>query len=327
MIENTDSGLGKRAYKNHTLCGTIDILSPHFDSSGIIITKVPTIKTYGYRNPTRCDDYGFGVITTPSAADTPSFATEHILEFQLIKIFFTQMDEDDGNIYNDPGEDETGKVRLCDVLTRYWANAKIKFRSDAAIDMIPINIVGQAFPGHEGTHNPYEGEFVLLDGEVNKAKEGMWGESLINRDDTIMGYIHQEPLKAVKRLKDVLTAYRYHQDATISDNLKKQSQRVSEALDKMDRIELPKLNYKGQKVKPYKTLGFKKRWDEWIKSRAERANKRTMMYLDQYIEQMQGYANSQEDRFEPNLQSLANSVRALKAELAKVHQDEWKIPF
>ena len=49
----------------------------------------------------------------------------------------------------------------------------------------------------------------------------MWANVEINVDDVMVGYIQQDPLKAVKNVKDVLMAYKYHQQPDICNMLAK----------------------------------------------------------------------------------------------------------
>lgn len=96
------------------------------------------------------------------------FATEHILEFQLIKHFFDEMQEKKGAVYDNPKRGGKAKVGLCSYMQGYWNNAQ--FSMDSSGPRRPMDFVGQVFPGMD---NQYVSEFVILDSGINAAKEGV----------------------------------------------------------------------------------------------------------------------------------------------------------
>ena len=288
--------------------------------------------TYGFKDRGNCDDHRFGVIAKPQ--ETPDYATEHILEFQLVKRFITEINPKDGPKYPSPLEGVTGKVDLCEVLRRYWGNDRLTLSLDGSVEFTPMGLVAQAFPGQK---NPYEGEFVLLERGINKAKEGvsdakahvlgrsltlfqMWGTHEINADSTMQGYISKDPLKAMKNLRDVVAAYRYHQDATINDNLKKQSQRIADMFDRLDSRELPGKDFKPWGLNPYKKVGLKSKWESWMRGRAELAERKAVVYLDRYTKDLANAASGLGPKF-------VQSVAILQTQVNDIHQNPWKNPF
>lgn len=152
----------KRAEKKISFCpGKMEVVSPKYDSSGEIVQKQRSIKTYGYKNPENCDDYDFGLVDTPT--DTSKYATEHILEFQLLKIFLEAKSEKDGLKWKDA---EGDSVYLCDYMKEYWAG-DISLNVDGE-EGKPIELLPKVFPGKD---NGFASEFVLLEKYVNGMKE------------------------------------------------------------------------------------------------------------------------------------------------------------
>ena len=83
------------------------------------IQSVPNIHTYGYTNPLECNELGFGLVGVPVRGQTSDkFATQHILEFQLLTIFLDELKSRQGNIYTDL-KDGISKVGLCQHLKDY----------------------------------------------------------------------------------------------------------------------------------------------------------------------------------------------------------------
>ncbi len=137
------------------------VVSPKYDSSGEIVRKQTSIKTYGYKNPADCDDYDFALIDIPT--DTSKYATEHILEFQLLKIFLEGKSKNDGVKW----KDAAGKpANLCGYMKAYWSG-NIRVNVDGT-EGTPIEILPTVFPGRD---NGFASEFVVLDKYVNGMKE------------------------------------------------------------------------------------------------------------------------------------------------------------
>ena len=137
------------------------VVSPKFDSSGDIVKKQTSIETYGYINPESCDDYDFGLVGIPTV--TSMYATEHILEFQLLKIFLEAKSVNDKLKYK--GKDGIS-VNLCDYMKMYWAGSlrlTVEGQEGTPMDLLP-----KVFPGRDNT---FVSEFVLLEKYVNGMKE------------------------------------------------------------------------------------------------------------------------------------------------------------
>ncbi|KAL8916112.1 MAG: hypothetical protein Q9208_008708 [Pyrenodesmia sp. 3 TL-2023] len=207
----------------------VTVGSPAFDSSSGIIVAVPNVRIYGYTDPNDLHGFGFESVGIPVAGqDSNRFATEHIPEFQLLTIFLASLASPAKNYPNPSGGD---RVNYCTWLKRFWtptgAGGRIMVNG-AARD--PLQHVAYQFPGKD---NAYDSEFILLDLGVNTAKEGvrhlkinrsliihslilttnsqMWGKSAsINLDETLTNYELQQPDRAVKNLKDVLSAIGNH---------------------------------------------------------------------------------------------------------------------
>ena len=152
----------KRAEKKISFCSDrLEVVSPKYDSSGDIVKKETSIKTYGYQNPEDCNDYNFGLVGIPS--DTSKYATEHILEFQLLKIFIEAKSLQDGLKYKDA---EGDSVDLCHYLEEHWSGD-----IDVSVNGgqgTPIELLPEVYPGKD---NGYVSEFTLLDKYVNGMKE------------------------------------------------------------------------------------------------------------------------------------------------------------
>ncbi|KAL8730716.1 MAG: hypothetical protein Q9166_003908 [cf. Caloplaca sp. 2 TL-2023] len=271
--------LEKRGSKTIGFCsGDIEAKSPNFDSSGVIVGRNPSIQTYGYTNPSDCNDYGFGVVSTPASGQTKRYATEHILEFQLLTIF---LDEQSGGSYPDPNGGPN-RVSFCEYFGAYWDPGASGFVTVNGKRRSPLQHVAYMFPGSDSAYN---NEFVLLDSGVNRVKEGMWGKKDINSDETMTNYEQQTPDKAVKNLKDVISAYKYHKVPTVSTYLVNQANRVGNMFQQME-------NSIAASDPGYQRLNLQSKWKTWIKGRGDRARTRTETYVVDYTKKLRdGYTS------------------------------------
>ncbi|KAI0399434.1 hypothetical protein F4802DRAFT_589701 [Xylaria palmicola] len=65
-------------------------------------------------------------------------------------------------------------------------------------------------------------------------------DATIQNEETIDQYEHEGD-RAVKNLKDVMTAMKYLQDSTIASRLKAQKERIAARLKELDEGKIPKL--------------------------------------------------------------------------------------
>ncbi|KAF8252102.1 glycosyl hydrolases family 18 protein-like protein [Wilcoxina mikolae CBS 423.85] len=301
--------------KDIFICGkALKMISPRFPNSGEIITR-PGVKTYGAIKPDDCNDFNFGIVGTPAAKDTGNYATEHILEFQLVKKFIDGLSDSKG-----------------DVLGSFWSTpAKLRFAIDGTSqpEMDAITWVGSRFPGRD---NDWANELVLLEKGVNNVKERMWSARAINTDTKMDGFIKNEPDRAVRNIKDVIFAIKYHMDPTISGYLVKQATRVGDMIEKMDVTYVPKVhptNSDGT-YKDYKSLGLRAEWDAFIKGRAELARTAVETYMTRNIKLLR--SQHVDITIDPN-DPKATDKKILKTKVEKLDKaiksvtGKWKNPF
>lgn len=115
----------------------------------------------------------------------------------------------------------------------------------------------------------------------------MWGNNVINNDDVMVGYLQQDPDKAIKNVKDVLMAYKYHQQSDIATYWQNQVRRVGDMLDRMDQL-IP------QKQDPsyetYKSMNLKSEWNTWISGRIYYARHKAEQYMNHWVDKLkEGY--------------------------------------
>lgn len=156
----------------------------------------------------------------------------------------------------------------------------------------------------------------------------MWGDDAINADGTMNSYEQSEPDRAVKNIKDVISAYKYHQIQEISANLLKQKNRVGNMFDQMD--SLPSFPAPSGN-QPYQKIGLKAAWDTWISGRAQLARSKAETYMRQWLESLQnGYASEYQRQIaedNPDVQELIDKIDALAKEVDSTLKNRWNPPF
>lgn len=115
----------------------------------------------------------------------------------------------------------------------------------------------------------------------------MWGNVVINDDNVMVGYIQQDPDKAIKNVKDVVMAYKYHLQPDIATYWRNQVKRVGDMLERMDQL-IP------QKQDPsyetYQSMNLKTEWNTWISGRVYFAQHKAKQYMENWIAKLKdGY--------------------------------------
>lgn len=111
----------------------------------------------------------------------------------------------------------------------------------------------------------------------------MWSGSQLVDVKSMKTYVNDNAKnnKAFKKMRDIISTWKYHQDQTTKDILKKQSTRVADVLERLD-AELVK-KVKDQK---YTKIGLKDAWNSFMKARTEKARRGLENFLDDWLKYM-----------------------------------------
>jgi chitinase len=178
---SSDSPIKRGDDKRQSFCNNIakiNIKSPRFKSSSELKAAFPNVRSYGYAKPEDCNDYSFGLLPSPPQ-DISAYASEHILEFQLIQIFFNELNVKREKDFFNPDSVQAqkpgkGKVVLCHYLRPYFERLpSAQWPTIGGVNRMPLEHVTWQFPGTDN----FEDELVLLDSGVNLSKMGVSHES------------------------------------------------------------------------------------------------------------------------------------------------------
>lgn len=146
----------------------------------------------------------------------------------------------------------------------------------------------------------------------------MWGKAAINSDQTMTDYEQQQPDRAIKNIKDVLSAYKYHQIKAVNDILVKQANRVGAMFGRMEN------DYLANNYPNYEKIGLQALWTSWIKGRTDRARTRAETYMQDGVNRLQaGYGSEYNRQHTDNV--LMAKIDSLTA--AVKAQQGWANPF
>jgi hypothetical protein len=164
----------------------------------------------------------------------------------------------------------------------------------------------------------------------------MWSDKQLVDEGKMKKFIddNAQNNKAFMKMRDIISAWKYHQDKTTKDILKKQSDRVAAVMNRLE-DEIKK------KDKTYTKIGLKAAWDSFMKARAETARARAEETLDTWLKYMNDAwmeedkssgdesMSSGDENSDPNKGANTNSKVARLAKLKKERESmgTWSSPL
>ncbi|KAE8867497.1 hypothetical protein PTNB29_01408 [Pyrenophora teres f. teres] len=160
------------------------------------------------RNPNQCWSFDFGQIPFP--APTNGYATEHILEFQLLTGFF--QDYVDRNIEINCWNPRLTDINSCQCLLSFWDQSKRGMKPIInGIEKEALDPVAHEFPG---PGNAFLNEFVVLQRRTEYTLQEYAGYG-----DNLFQYV-----------KNSILVIRYHTDLIIYGYIVRQENRIGARL-------------------------------------------------------------------------------------------------
>ena len=205
-----------------------------FHSSGDMINKkngytLNSFLSYGPLNPNDCDDYSFGQIVTPAASQSTDFASEHVLERQLLRSFLIKSPSisplstvqrsnpvaagfEGGALLPQDPSDPNSKGQgdstwtYCSYMWFWWSEeAGVPQLTYDGLTGAPLHLLDKAFPNRLN----HVAELQLLSKEANNLKERIWGSGQIRDRNDMKKYVTSNVNKAVNNCKQVMFAVQY----------------------------------------------------------------------------------------------------------------------
>lgn len=153
-----------------------------------------------------------------------------------------------------------------------------------------------------------------------------------------MGYVQADPDRAIKNMKDVMTAMKYLQDPTIKSRLIAEKERIAARLKELDEVRMPafvKVTRTGAIFSKWVSIGLEDYWNRFMRESATTAKDRAVKHIDEYLAVMKEVYVSQTNRDfarQPGnenqaLAALLGKIDALDAEWARYKPISWTNPF
>ncbi|KFY45856.1 hypothetical protein V494_00722 [Pseudogymnoascus sp. VKM F-4513 (FW-928)] len=276
---------------------------------------------YGFTT-TDCTDYTFEALDDDVAGVT--YESEHVLEAQLIKQFFDEVDMSVGSFPHPNPEKPKETLPFCGLVRQLW-NVEVEIPGlDSAYGIGAVltpyyHIVGQ-FP----TKTWKSKEYVRLEKNINSppkanawagyTKSGKSGKSdkqtqivsLKSWLGTDPGNNPQSPSnqnppkypssskisniegaeQIMKSMRAILGSRLYHNTPAVTTILKAQKERVGEVLRQLDTEVLPK-NPRKQGWTPWAPLGLKEKWDAFMTAKMALVVSKSNMITSDVLPRMQ----------------------------------------
>ena len=123
----------------------------------------------------------------------------------------------------------------------------------------------------------------------------MWSGKQLVDSDKMTKYVNDDTKinKAFKNMRDVISAWRYHQDATTKQILKKQSDRIAARFDVLE-SEIAKSDQN------YNKIGLKDAWNSFMKGRAAKVGAGAETFLDTWLKYMNDAWADGDENSNPN---------------------------
>jgi chitinase len=302
--------LEKRNTKNAEICSkTVSFQYPS-DPEALALGN----PTYGFRT-TDCTDFEFGAPLDADDANS-KYEAEHVLEAQLIKQFFEDLNIEFGT-FPDPDPTKKTPITFCKLVDQLWniqpvAIPGLDTASGTGAALTPYNHVISQFP----TKTWKQEEYVRLDSSINAPpKANAWAGSTKKRYKQIQlvdfkkwiggdpndpsagvngatpnysGYITEigGAEKIMKSMRAILGSRLYNNDPLVISILRAQKARVGEVLRRLDTEILP-ANPKQQTWTPWAPLGLKEKWDVFMKGKMALAVTKSDKVLNDILPRMQ----------------------------------------
>ena len=152
----------------------------------------------------------------------------------------------------------------------------------------------------------------------------MWSGKQLVETKKMKGYIDDTTKnnEAFKKMRDIISAWKYHQDATTKDILKKQSDRVAAQFDSLE-------SAIAAQDKQYAKIGLKEAWNSFMKGRTDFAMTSAETFLDYWLGYMRTAFTDGDENSDPNTNSNPNSraTRLAKLDEAYSGMGTWSSPF
>jgi chitinase len=308
--------LDKRATKIKPVraCGQMYDIANDFVSGG----KLNGDK-WGWVEPKNCNSFDFGSPLT-ARGDT-QYHTEHILEAQMIDLFFKQLNNKKSNLPDPrPNAAKTDIVSFCVYVNVLWDVPAFEWPGEDTTGGVgtkwtPIRHIAAQYP----TKTYHADEFIALESAINTpsktsawASGNPWNTKSWTKD--ISNYAKAKVIH--QKMRSTMGSRIYQSHSTITGNMKKQTDRIAKVLDALDSTLLPANRRPGHLQ--WSKQNLKAEWLSYMKGQYTTMQSKTNSLVNDYLPKMKAawVTQAEKDKWKD-----APGDSKAKLEEKKAHRD------
>ncbi|KAJ3498239.1 hypothetical protein NLG97_g1283 [Lecanicillium saksenae] len=243
---------------------------------------------WGWVNPKDCDNFDFGSPLTARAANV-EYHTEHVLEAQMIDLFFKYLNDKGTRLPNPLLNAQPGTtVSFCEYVDALW-------------DVAPFVWPGQDTTGGVGkAWNPImhiaaqyltktfkRSEFVALESAINTpSKTRAWasGNPWESRSWTKDLSDYAKAKVILQKMRSTMGSRIYQSHSTISKTMKTQTERIGTVLDALDSTLLPANGRAG--YQKWSKQNLESKWLSYMKGQYTTMQSKTNGLINNFLLKM-----------------------------------------
>lgn len=243
---------------------------------------------WGWVDPMNCSDFNFGSPLTARAANV-QYDTEHVLEAQMIGLFFVHLNGRKSRLPDPkPGAAPGADVSFCDYVDELWDVDAFVWPGQDTYRGVgkawkPIEHIAAQFP----TTTFKRSEFVALEAAINTPpKTKAWRSAnpyeTTNWKKDIANYAKAR--KILMKMRSTMGSRIYQSHLTISTTMKTQTDRIGKVLDALDSTLLPANQRAG--YQQWSKQNLEAEWLKYMKGQYTTMQSRTNGLVNDFLPEM-----------------------------------------
>ncbi|EUC34079.1 glycoside hydrolase family 18 protein [Bipolaris zeicola 26-R-13] len=243
---------------------------------------------WGWVDPEDCGNFNFGSPLQARAANV-QYHTEHILEAQMIDLFFQHLDKRKSKLPDPkPGAANGATVSFCDYVNELWDVPPFVWPNEDTTGGVgkawnPIMHIAAQYP----TRTYKKDEFIALESAINTpSKTSAWAGgnpwNFASWTNDIAKYAEARVI--LQKMRSTMGSRIYQSHSTIQTTMKTQTDRIGKILDALDTTLLP-ANQRAGYAK-WSKQNLKSEWLSYMKGQYTRMQSKTEGLVNNFLPKM-----------------------------------------
>lgn len=275
---------------------------------------------WGWVNPKDCGNFDFGSPLTARAANV-EYHTEHVLEAQMIDLFFKHLDKKKSNLPNpEPNAKPGTTVSFCEYVDALWEVPPFVWPGQDTTGGVgkawnPIMHIAAQYP----TKTFKRSEFVALESAINTpsktrpwASSNPWDFGSWTKD--LSDYAKARVI--LQKMRSTMGSRIYQSHSTIRTTMKTQTERIGKVLDALDSTLLPANQRVG--YQQWSKQNLESEWLSYMKGQYTTVQSKTNGLVNNFLPKMKAAWVTQAEK--DKWKDAAGDTQAVLDE-KKVHRD------